>query len=72
MESQLEKISAVECRVRVTIPWNQLEGRFHGKFKELKGRVRLPGFRPGKVPLPMLERLYGSSVRQELARDLVQ
>ncbi len=72
MESQLEKISAVECRVRVTIPWNQLEGRFHGKFKELKGRVRLPGFRPGKVPMPMLERLYGSSVRQELARDLVQ
>ncbi|MGB1700342.1 MAG: trigger factor, partial [Nannocystaceae bacterium] len=72
MESQLEKISAVECRVRVTIPWNQLEGRFNGKFKELKGRVRLPGFRPGKVPLPMLERLYGSSVRQELARDLVQ
>lgn len=72
MESQLEKISSVECRVRVTIPWNQLEGRFHGKFKELKGRVRLPGFRPGKVPMPMLERLYGSSVRQELARDLVQ
>lgn len=72
MESQLEKISSVECRVRVTIPWNQLEGRFNGKFKELKGRVSLPGFRPGKVPLPMLERLYGSSVRQELAQDLVQ
>lgn len=72
MESQLEKISSVECRVRVTIPWNQLEGRFNGKFRELKSRVRLPGFRPGKVPMPMLERLYGGSVRQELAQDLVQ
>ena len=72
MESQLEKISSVECRVRVTIPWIQLEGRFNGKFRDLKSRVRLPGFRPGKVPMPMLERLYGGSVRQELARDLVE
>ena len=72
MESQLEKISSVECRVRVTIPWTQLEGRFNGKFRDLKSRVRLPGFRPGKVPMPMLERLYGGSVRQELARDLVE
>ena len=72
MESQLEKISSVECRVRVTIPWTQLEGRFNGKFRDLKSRVRLPGFRPGTVPMPMLERLYGGSVRQELARDLVE
>lgn len=71
MESQIERISAVECRVRVQIPWEEISPRFSSKLRELQGKARLPGFRPGKVPPQMLERMFGKSVREELARELV-
>ncbi len=72
METQLERISAVECRVRVQIPWEEISPRFTQKLRELQGKARLPGFRPGKVPPQMVEKLFGKGVREELARDIVQ
>jgi trigger factor len=72
MQSEIERISAVECRVRVQVPWADVSARLDGKMRDLQRQVRLPGFRPGKVPGHVLERLYGKSVRDEVARDLVQ
>ena len=72
MESEIERISPVECRVRVEIPWRDVSSRVDGKLRDLRRKARLPGFRPGKVPVHVIERLYGKSVRDEVARDLVQ
>jgi trigger factor len=72
MDTQLEQISPVECRVRVTIPWSEVSGRLDTKMKDLRRRARLPGFRPGKAPRAMLEKRFGRGVRDELARELVQ
>jgi trigger factor len=72
LQSSVERISAVECRVKVEIPWSEVAGRLDDKMRDLRRRVRLKGFRPGKVPPKVLERMYGRSVRSELANDLVQ
>ena len=72
MDSSIERISAVECRVKVEIPWTDVSGRLADKMRDLRRRARLPGFRPGKVPPQVLERMFGKGVRQELAQDLVQ
>lgn len=72
MESSIERISEVECRVKVEIPWEEVSGRLTDKMKDLRRRARLPGFRPGKVPPQVLERMFGKGVREELANDLVQ
>jgi trigger factor len=72
MESSIERISEVECRVKVEIPWDEVSGRLSAKMKDLQRRARLPGFRPGKVPPQVLERMFGKGVREELAQDLVQ
>ncbi len=72
MESQIEQITPVECRVRVTIPWSDVSPRLDNKLRELRKTARVPGFRPGKVPPKMIEQMYGKSLRAELARDLVQ
>jgi trigger factor len=72
MKAEIERISTVECRVRVEIPWEEVSGRLDTKLRELRGRARIPGFRPGKVPLHLVERMFGRGVRQELSRDLVQ
>lgn len=72
MQSSVERISPVECRVKVEIPWTDISTRLQDKLRDLGRRARVPGFRPGKIPAPVLERMFGKSVRQELARDLVQ
>src|SRR5215207_6040744 len=72
MESSIERISEIECRVKVEIPWDEVSGRLSAKMKDLQRRARLPGFRPGKVPPAVLERMFGKGVREELANDLVQ
>jgi trigger factor len=72
MESSIERISEIECRVKVEIPWDEVSGRLSAKMKDLQRRARLPGFRPGKVPPQVLERMFGKGVREELANDLVQ
>ena len=72
MESSIERIGAVECRVKVEIPWADVSPRLDNKLRDLRRRARVPGFRPGKVPPQVIERMFGKSIRDELARDLVQ
>jgi trigger factor len=72
MESSIERISPVECRVTVKLPWEQVGPRLNDKLRSVGRSARVRGFRPGKVPRAMLERMYGRTVREELARDLVQ
>jgi trigger factor len=72
MDSTIERLSPVECRVKVEIPWTEVAGRFDDKVRDLRRRARIPGFRPGKVPPNLIEKMFGKSLRQELANDLVQ
>ncbi len=41
----------------VTVPATELSSRLSEKLDEMKNRVRLNGFRPGKVPIPHLRKL---------------
>ncbi len=50
---------------QVTVPAADLEVRLAGKLSELKDRVQLKGFRPGKVPITHLRKVYGRSVMAE-------
>ncbi len=72
MDSHIEQITPVECRVRVSIPWTDVSPRLDTKLRELKKTAKIPGFRQGMVPPKVIERMFGKSVRAELARDLVQ
>ena len=72
MDSQIEQITPVECRVRVTVPWTTVGPRLDNKLRDLGKRARVPGFRPGKVPGRVLEKMFGKSARAELANELFQ
>lgn len=72
MDSQIEQITPVECRVRVTVPWTAVGPRLDSKLRDLGKRARVPGFRPGKVPPRVLEKMFGKSARAELANELFQ
>jgi trigger factor len=56
---------------RIVVPAADLRGRLAEKLESLKARANIPGFRPGKVPVAHLKRLYGKSVMAEILNDTV-
>ena len=57
---------------RVVVPATDLEARVNERLDDLKGRVQLRGFRPGKVPVEHLKRLYGKSAMAEVIEAAVR
>jgi trigger factor len=57
--------------LKVVIGAGELSDRFSAKLNEIKDRVSLKGFRPGKVPVAHLKRVYGRSVMAEVLQDTV-
>ena len=57
---------------RVVVPAVDLESRVNEKLDDLKGRVQLRGFRPGKVPVAHLKRIYGKSAMAEVIENAVR
>lgn len=56
---------------RVVLPATELEERLTSELATLKDRVKINGFRPGKVPVAHLRRLYGRSVMAEVVQNAV-
>lgn len=56
---------------KVTLPASELEERLNGELTTLKDRVKINGFRPGKVPMAHLRKLYGRSVMAEVVQNAV-
>ncbi len=56
----------------VVIPASDLAARLDSELTDLKGKVRINGFRPGKVPMGHLKRLYGRSVMADLVQKQIE
>src|SRR5205823_976505 len=57
---------------RVVVPLTDLDAKVNERLVEIKDRVRINGFRPGKVPVAHLKRLYGKSVMAETIDQMVR
>jgi trigger factor len=57
---------------RVVVPATDLETKVSARLDDLKDRVRINGFRPGKVPVSHLKRVYGRSVMAETIDETVR
>lgn len=57
---------------KVVVPAAEIEDRVTTRLEDLKGRVRMPGFRPGKVPLGLLKKQYGKGVLGEVLEEAVE
>jgi trigger factor len=58
--------------LKITVPANELEDQITRRLGEIGRSVRIPGFRPGKVPLPLLRQRFGPAVRGEVLESTVQ
>jgi trigger factor len=72
MQVSVESIGEIGRRMTVAVPADEVEKQFASRVARLGKTIKLPGFRPGKVPKKMVEARFGGQVMQELAGELIE
>lgn len=72
MQVSVENTSALERRLTVQIPAEDIKSKVESRLRELSKQVRIKGFRPGKVPMNVVRQRYGKQVRQEIVTEAMQ
>ena len=66
MEITASRNEGLEREWKVRVPAEELSKRLEARLQELQPRAKLKGFRPGKVPVSHLRRIYGKSLMSEV------
>ncbi len=66
-----EKISSNRAKLTFTVPAEQFEAAMNKAYLQNRGKIKMPGFRPGKAPRFAIENMYGKFVFVEDAMDIV-
>lgn len=72
MQVSVEATSSLERQMTVTVPAERIEDDVNSRLKQTAHRVRIDGFRPGKVPMKIVKQRYGLGVRQEVLGEVIQ
>ncbi len=72
MQVSVESTSALERRLTIGVPAERIESEVTKRLQQTARRAKVPGFRPGKVPMSVIRQRYEDSARQEALGDLIQ
>lgn len=65
----VETLGALERRVSLALPVSEISSEINTRLKRLSKQVKMPGFRPGKVPLKIVAQSHGYQVESEVVSD---
>ncbi|QFU92919.1 trigger factor [Amycolatopsis sp. YIM 10] len=72
MKSTVEQLSPTRVKINVEVPFDELKPNFDRAYKKIAQQVRIPGFRPGKVPARVLESRIGRApVLDEVVNEVI-
>ncbi len=72
MPNTIETLGQLERRLVMAVPVADIDRQVGERLKRLARTIRMAGFRPGKVPLKLVEQTYGPQIRSEVIGDAVQ
>lgn len=72
MEVQLETPGGLVRQIKVRIPAENVTKAVAQRLRQISSRAKVPGFRPGKAPMKVIEQQYGASARLDAVSELVQ
>jgi trigger factor len=72
MHTEIKEISSVEYELTLHIPAQDLQPELDRLLRQLRNRVQLRGFRPGKAPLSLIKQRYGDEIALELAERKIR
>jgi trigger factor len=71
MQVSIETTSGLERRLTVGVPAQRVDSEVDSRLQKAARNVRLPGFRPGKVPMKVMRQRFGAGVRQEVLGEVM-
>lgn len=72
MEITVNDITSVDKEIVISAQREDLEPKFKEAYKKYRGQINMPGFRPGKVPLKIVEKRFGDEIEREEINKYVQ
>ena len=71
MEHTIEKLSGNKVKIAFKVPADDFEQAIQKAYLKLRGQIAVPGFRKGKAPRKLIEKMYGPAIFYEDALDVV-
>lgn len=72
MQVSVESTGNIERKLSIVVPAERIDSDVDKRLKSMRGRVKIDGFRPGKVPMSVVSQQYGDSVYQEVVGEVIQ
>lgn len=72
MQSLVSEIDPVTVEIKVEVPWDRVQKSLDETFTKLQRTARIKGFRPGKAPKNVVQKLFSKDVRAEVVSNLVE
>lgn len=71
MQVSVENTGGLERRMTIQVPAERIDQEVGSRLESMSRTVRLDGFRPGKVPVRVIQQKYGDQVRQEVIEQVI-
>lgn len=72
MKSKVSEPESWKRVFEIEVPHEEVEKHFEEKLQKVRKNISLDGFRPGKVPFPLIRQRYGETIRSDAIDDIVQ
>lgn len=72
MQVSIETTTGLERRLTITVPAARVDSEVNARINKTARTVRMDGFRPGKVPLAVVKKRFGASIRQEAMGEIIR
>ena len=72
MQLEVDTSTAATAKVAITVPSDEFQKEVQSGLRNASQHVNMKGFRPGKVPLAVLEKKFGDGIRREVKESFVQ
>ena len=72
LETKINKKDGLKREIKVSVPSNVVELKKKSRFEAIAKKAKLPGFRPGKAPINIIQNQYGNQVNQEVLSEVLE
>ncbi|MCH8327381.1 MAG: trigger factor family protein [Candidatus Marinimicrobia bacterium] len=72
MQTNVKNVNSFTRQIKVSVPWTDLAVKYQAFLKKFSRKIKLPGFRKGKVPAHIIKRQYGPLADADFAEQIVQ
>lgn len=70
METKINELTKSEREIEVTLSFDEIKDDITTEVKKQAKKIQIPGFRKGKVPIPMLKKIYGDALEYEASEKV--